>query len=409
MKILLYTLNYAPELIGIGKYNTEMCEWLLKKGHQIKVIAAHPYYPEWKIKNGYKSFRYKKENRNKILLVRCPIFVKRNISSVFRLFHLLSFTISSFPILGKEIIRFQPDITILTEPPFMCSFSTILFCRLFGIKTWLHIQDFEIHAAFDTKLISITFLKKLVMSMEKFLLNQFNVVSSISENMVEQLKIKGLTRPLIVKLQNWVDTKEFYPNFTIEKIKDCWGIKSDEIMVLYSGNMGHKQGVDLIIEVAKVMLERKKYHIKFILCGDGAMKKKIERQSLELQNIKLLPVQTKEKYKELLNTADIHLIPQRSDINDNVMPSKLSTILSCGGVVIATANPGTEVDRVVKGAGGIVCDPKDVTGFAEAIIELSSKNKDILEKSKNKARKYALCHFEKNQILNSFNEVLSSI
>ncbi len=64
MRILLCGINYAPDLIGVAKYNTELCEWLVHKGHQVQVISAPPYYPRWSIPPAYRGWSYRSERRN---------------------------------------------------------------------------------------------------------------------------------------------------------------------------------------------------------------------------------------------------------------------------------------------------------------------------------------------------------
>lgn len=61
MKILVYGINYSPELTGIGKYTGEMVEWLAAQGHEVRVITAPPYYPQWQVGENYSAWRYKRE------------------------------------------------------------------------------------------------------------------------------------------------------------------------------------------------------------------------------------------------------------------------------------------------------------------------------------------------------------
>jgi colanic acid biosynthesis glycosyl transferase WcaI len=111
MKILLYGLNYSPELTGIGKYSGEKCEWLAKNGHVVRVICAPPYYPEWKVHKAYRSWRYQTEQRNNVTVYRCPLFVPKRPNTLSRLVHLLSFGLSSLPVLFMQW-SWKPDVVI---------------------------------------------------------------------------------------------------------------------------------------------------------------------------------------------------------------------------------------------------------------------------------------------------------
>ena len=96
MKILIYGLNFHPEKVGIGKFTGEMAEWLSQKGHEVKVITSQPYYPEWKLKN---KNRYQFELKKGVKIIRCPIWVPLKPNGVKRLIHLLSFAITSLPVI----------------------------------------------------------------------------------------------------------------------------------------------------------------------------------------------------------------------------------------------------------------------------------------------------------------------
>lgn len=101
MKILVYGINYSPELTGIGKYTGEMVEWLAAQGHEVRVITAPPYYPQWQVGENYSAWRYKREE-GAATVWRCPLYVPKQPSTLKRLLHLGSFAVSSFfPLMAK--------------------------------------------------------------------------------------------------------------------------------------------------------------------------------------------------------------------------------------------------------------------------------------------------------------------
>ncbi|MCK4703844.1 MAG: colanic acid biosynthesis glycosyltransferase WcaI, partial [Gammaproteobacteria bacterium] len=120
MKIIIYSINYYPELIGIGKYNGEMAEWLADKGHEVSVITAPPYYPAWVVKSGYSRFWFKKEKLNQVNVIRCPLWVPSKPSGLKRILHLFSFAFTSFPVIFWYAIRHRPEIIFVVEPPIFC-------------------------------------------------------------------------------------------------------------------------------------------------------------------------------------------------------------------------------------------------------------------------------------------------
>ena len=106
MKILIYGINYAPELTGIGKYSAELAEWLAARGHEVSVVTAPPYYPQWRVHDGYRSGRYAKEELRGVTVRRAPLWVPEKPGGAKRLIHLASFALSSLPSLLRAAVRY---------------------------------------------------------------------------------------------------------------------------------------------------------------------------------------------------------------------------------------------------------------------------------------------------------------
>ncbi len=403
MRILIYGINFSPELTGIGKYTGEMAEWLSSKGNDVCVITAPPYYPEWEIKKGYSSLRYRFEKINGMQVWRCPLWIPTKKNGPNRILHLLSFAISSFFILFK-FISWKPEVIITVEPSFFCTPATLLFAKFAGAKTWLHIQDFEIDAALGMGFLSSGKIFSLVKAIEGKILRQFDRVSTISGKMMEKLQKRVCTEKSVL-FPNWVDTNKIYPLYECDFFRKKWHIDKNTTVVLYSGNMGKKQGLDTIIEVASRMKD--KVNIQFVLCGEGVYKDKLEALAKGLNNIRFLQLQPVERFNQLLNTADIHLLPQSADAEDLVMPSKLTGILSCGGIVIATTKKNTELADTVLKAGGFISPPGDYKKII-TIINTLSENSETQTKLRSQAREYTNKHLRKNDILTNFYKNLQN-
>ena len=144
----LHGINYWPELTGIGKYTGEMAQWLVSRGHDVRVIAAPPYYPQWSILKGYTGSRWQLDVVHGVRVYRCPLWIPTKLSGVKRLLHLASFALSSIPVMFWQLL-WRCDVLLVIEPPLVCAPTAILVARLSRAKAWLHIQDFEVDAAFD--------------------------------------------------------------------------------------------------------------------------------------------------------------------------------------------------------------------------------------------------------------------
>ncbi|WP_455281694.1 WcaI family glycosyltransferase [Cupriavidus necator] len=397
MKILMYCLNYAPELTGIGKYTSEQAEWLVAQGHDVRVVTAPPYYPEWKISTGYSGWRFRSEELNGVKIFRAPLWVPRRPSGLKRLLHLASFAICSLPAIIWQA-AWRPDIVFIVEPPLFCAPTALIFSKIIGAKSWLHIQDFEVDAAFALGLLKFAWLRKLVASGERLLVRQFDRVSTISHAMLDLAKRKGVEDQQLIFLPNWANLTKITPRENTTVFRKKFNISKEAIVCLYSGNMGGKQGLEILADVAEALHNDPLIH--FIFCGDGPEKASLQRRCADLERVHFLPLQPAELLPDLLATADIHLLPQRADAADLVMPSKLTGMLASGRPIIATAHPGTELANAVTGRG-LVVPPEDPAAIVDAISALA-REKTHRSRLGAEARHFAERTLSIDNILNDF-------
>lgn len=369
MKILIHGLNFSPELIGIGKYTGELAAWLVQAGHDVHVVTSPPYYPEWKVQQPYSGWKFLKENWQGVHVIRCPLWVPRNPTGITRILHLMSFAITSFFAMINQI-KFKPDVVISIIPTLFAASTSALVARRCKALSWLHIQDFELDAAANLGMVqSNNIIMRFALRWEKSVLRQFTRVSSISSQMVKRVVAKGIPEEKTALFPNWVDTKVIYPLPIGENpYRAKLGISQDQIVILYSGNLGAKQGLGLLLDAADRLQANPQ--LVFVLCGNGSFRTELERSASGLQNLMFLDLQPLDQLNLLLNAADIHILPQQAGAADLVMPSKLLGMLASGKPVIATANAGTELADVV-GQVGIVVPPGDVDAVVKAILQLA--------------------------------------
>jgi colanic acid biosynthesis glycosyl transferase WcaI len=386
LNILVHHIFYRPEPIGNGTYTGEMCEWLVKQGHSVRVVCPPPYYPFWKVQPPYAPWEYRSEVIAGVAVTRCPIWVPAMARSVKRLLYAASFAVSSFPVMLRETFR-QPDVVIVIEPSFLNAIASLIFARCSGALAWLHVQDFELDLAFDLTQFRGRRLRYLVRAVESWVMRRFDTVSTISGRMLERVHQKGVPDERSFLFPNWVDTSSIYP------LPESHGGK---IVALYSGTTGAKQGLDLLIDAARLLQDR--VHIEIVICGHGTAS--LQARAKNLSNVRFLPLQPLESLNELLSSADIHLLPQNPSAADLVMPSKLLGMVASGRPIVATAEEDSEVAKVVSKCG-IVVPPDSPEALAGAIVELAADPVRRLELGR-RARDYALASCEKDVIIAAF-------
>jgi colanic acid biosynthesis glycosyl transferase WcaI len=401
VKILVYGINFAPELTGIGKYSAEMAAWLAAAGHEVRVVTAPPYYPKWAVWPGYHAGRYISETWQGVTVFRAPVWVPRKPTGLTRVIHLASFALASIPSLLAQW-RWRPDVVWLAEPPLFCAPAAVAFARLVSAKAWLHIQDYEVDAAFDLGLLKGQWVRRMVMGGERWLMRRFDRVSTISERMLQRASDKGVDSSRLVSLPNWVDVSAIRPLTHSSPYRAELGIPDDAIVALYSGNMGGKQGLEVLSEAASHL--EAVPGIVFVLCGNGSGRADLMQRCSGLPNVKFIELQPLERLGDLLGLADIHLLPQRADAADLVMPSKLTGMLSSGRAVIATAHAETELGKVVMQCGALV-PPDDAKALADRIEWLAGQP-ELRREMGVKARHYAETCIAKDAVLAKFDRDL---
>jgi len=402
MKVLIYSINFAPEPTGIGKYSGEMASWLAKRGHEVRAVCAPPYYPQWKVADEYRTGWFRQEEWQGVLIWRAPLWVPKQPTGAKRILHLLSFAFSSFPVMVRQIF-WRADLVLVIAPGFVCAPAALLTASLSGAKVWLHVQDFEIDIAFRLKLLKGAMMQRVCLRSESWILRRFDMVSSISARMVTRLLKKGVSRDRVSYFPNWVDIGHIKPSAQSHSYRRQLDIKDDAIVVLYSGSLGSKQGLMVLPAAASLLAARS--DIVFVICGDGVMKQALESACAELPNTRVIPLQPVERLGDLLTTADIHTLPQSCEAEDLVLPSKLSGMLASGRPVIATCNADTELAAVVS-ICGMVVEHQDAAALASAITMLADDGA-LRSRLGAAARSYAELNFERDSVLERFFDQLN--
>jgi len=379
---------------------------LANHDYEVTMVTSFPYYPHWKVQEPYSGRFYKKEilMDGNLTLYRCPLYVPSKPTGARRLLQEVSFFLSAFLVIVRLLFKKKNDVVVCISPPFHLGFLALFYRFFKGSPVIYHVQDLQIEAAKELKILKSNFVFNTLFAMEKIILNKVNSVSTISDGMLK--KIKAKTKNKVLFFPNWVDTMNYFPVSSMENLKGNWGFSKNDKIVLYSGSIGEKQGLDSLINICIKTIDYEE--IKFVICGTGPYKNKLIQlaKDANLTNIYFLPLQDNHVFNDFLNIADVHLVIQKENASDLVMPSKLTTILSVGGLAIVTANLDTTLgDVITEHKMGVVTRPEDEEGLLMAILKCCRK--DYSEERFN-ARKYAEIFLSKESIMQRFENEITS-
>ncbi|XHA15067.1 colanic acid biosynthesis fucosyltransferase WcaI [Citrobacter farmeri] len=401
MRILVYGINYSPELTGIGKYTGEMVEWMAREGHEVRVITAPPYYPQWKVGARYSAWRYRREEGDATVW-RCPLYVPKQPSTLKRLLHLGSFALSSFfPLMAQR--RWKPDRIIGVVPTLFCTPGMRLLAKLSGARTVLHIQDYEVDAMLGLGMAGngkAGKVAQLATAFERSGLHNVDNVSTISRSMMNKAQEKGVAAEKVIFFPNWSEVARFQnvSDDEVITLRQRLGLPDDKKIILYSGNIGEKQGLENVIMAAEQLREQP---LIFAIVGQGGGKARLEKMARDrgLHNVLFFPLQPYEALPALLKMGDCHLVVQKRGAADAVLPSKLTNILAVGGNAVITAEPETELGQLCDNFTGIaVCvEPESVDALVAGIAQALA-----MPKNNTVAREYAERTLDKENVLRQF-------
>jgi colanic acid biosynthesis glycosyl transferase WcaI len=371
LRILFLSINYWPDETGIAAFNIWRCEYLASRGHQVTICTGPPYYPQWRVPDAYRGKFFQTETRNGVTILRSWMFVPQRLSTKKRILHEASFLASSFV---RALGARKPDLIFVVSPPLGLGLTAAMLGRMWHVPFIFDVEDLQPDAAVELGMLRGRSILKVLYGIERMAYDHAALVSSITEGMRQRIVQKGIDPAKVLLFPPRADSSlyDVRQRRDADAFRERYGLRGKTV-ISHSGNMGVKQGLGIVLEVAGQSREMRQWHFLFV--GDGAMRAELEQQarSRNLDNVSFLPVLEKVEFEQMLASTDIALITQQQSVSDIVFPSKTVTLLSAGCPVIASVNRGSEVARVIQSSGaGVVVEPEDAGALSRAIQELSA-------------------------------------
>lgn len=335
-------------------------------GHELHVVTALPWYREHAVEAGWEGKLTRTERRpwGKITRVHPFPTDKGNIGA--RAAAFAGFTAIG---LGAAVVdRFDADVVFAMSPPLSLGVAGWLAAKRRRVPFVFNIQDVFPDVAIETGTISNPRVIRAAQALEKFVYDRADVVTVLSEEMQRNVDEKTSTATRIIP--NFVDISTFEPQPIENSYRREYGLEGKRV-VMYCGNVGFSQSIELLADAAREMTDLE--DVVFVVNGGGSAIGEVRRRAEGLDNFRVIPYQPVERVPEVLSAADIHVIPLRRGLAWSSVPSKLYKILAVERPVVASVDEGTEVGRVVVEAGAGHSVPPDVSvPLVESLRELLS-------------------------------------
>jgi colanic acid biosynthesis glycosyl transferase WcaI len=404
-KITIITAFYYPEDTAIGLYTSQFSSFLSKIGYEVKIITGFPNYPKWEIREEYRNYpSFYIEKIGDIEIFRYKQYVPKKATVKGRILMMLSLFYGTLRNLNK--IK-EADLVICIVPFTISILPALLLSKLKKAKLWVHIQDFEFDLALDSGIIKNSgFLSKrfnsIINLFERKMLNASNIVSSISFSMLKKIKEKSFHKEPYY-FPNWVSLKKINPEISSKHPL----INPEKFSLLYSGNIGEKQDWVYLEKLCEII--KPDDNIEIVIVGDGSFKKSLQIKMESFFFVKFYDPVPYEELNDLLCSADIHFLFQKTEVINTIMPSKILGMMASNKPSIISGNKNSEVLTIIdQSKGGFYFSGNEFLEVYKTILLV--KNDPVISKTLgNNARSYIINKFEENIIFNDFKNKINAI
>ena len=404
MRVLILGMNYAPESTGIGPYTTEFAEYLAQSGHEVHVITARPHFPQWKIWSEYRGRARRSEQINGVHIRRTYAYVPDKPRKVLN--RILYDSVFSFAVLLRGIFMRRCNIVLAVSPPVQLGLTGWLVAKRHRAKLFFHIKDIVSLAMVGAGMVGHTSLmNSLAKKVEDLAYRCADSIGVICDAFDRYLRNVGVAPSKIVFFPDYIDSKVLAPTPRFGDFRKRHNIAEHDFLVMYSGGIAQKQGLDTLVQAARLTPQ-----FRIFIIGEGPTKADLEQKAADyrLTNVTFLPLQPKSQIGQQLSAADVLVLTQKESIGDAVFPSKLLTYMACGRPIVAAAGEDSETARFMnRYKVGIVVSPEDPVALSQALAEVAN-NPERMEELVQNAIRTVSEKFERDAVLARMSEMLTT-
>ncbi|MFA5542013.1 MAG: glycosyltransferase family 4 protein [Bacteroidales bacterium] len=409
MKLLILTQYFPPEVGAPQNRLYELALRLRSKGIDISVLTAMPNYPQMVVHKEYKGKCYCKEDMNGLKIHRSWIYVSNSKSIIPRLLNYFSFVFSSLWF-GLFKLKKQ-DVLLVESPPLFLGITAYLLSRAKGAKMIFNVSDLWPESAEKLEIINNKTLLSLATKLEEFCYRKSALITGQTQGIVRNIKSRFPNKK-VYWLKNGVDIK-FYDVNKTQQEANAWrkanGYSEEDFILFYGGIIGHAQGLDIILNAAKILEDKSK--IKFVMLGSGPEKERLLalKEELKLNNLEFYDAVPKTKMQEIIMDMNATIVPlKKLDLFKGAIPSKIFENLALKKPIILGLEGEAKELFIDEGNCGLAFEPENTEDLVKQILTLYN-NPELSKQLGENGLKYASENFNRDKIAEGLFEELKKL
>jgi colanic acid biosynthesis glycosyl transferase WcaI len=385
----------------------QVCEGLVRRGHEVEVITTFPHYERFRRWEEHKGKLAQRESYRGMEVLRLYVYARGNKTMVGRLISYVTF--NALATAARLLSRSKVDVVLCTNGSFFTGVSAYLTGLLKRAPFVYNVQDLYPEVAVRTGQLRNKLAIKLLDRTADFMYRKAAHVSVITPSFRDYLLAQGVPGHKISVIPNFVDTEFIRPLPKVNELSLAHDL-ADKFVVVHAGNVGHVYGLETMLEVARRLVSSHE-DIVFLIVGDGVAKAELQATAdrLRLSNVRFLPFQPVEALPLLRAAADVQVALYKRGSADYSMPSKVYEIMASGRPLLASADAGTDLWKLVETTGcGMCVTPEDADDLAGALLTLY-RDPSLRNDMGRRGRETVEQHYSREAVVDAYNRLLCEV
>lgn len=395
MKIIFLTQYFPPETGAPQNRLHATARSLVRHGAEVTVLTAMPNYPDMRIHAAYRGKWHVREMMDGMVVHRAWLFVSAKRSILWRLLNYFSFVFTSLWI-GLFRLK-RSDVLLVESPPLFLGITAMLLAKAKGAKLVFNVSDLWPESAVQLGLVTNRTVIRISTWLEELCYRRSALITGQTMGIVKDIQDRSPAKK-VLWVPNGVDLEAIAQaegSGDPQQAREQLGIASGDLVLTYAGIIGHAQGLEVVLEAAALLEQRKDIH--FLLIGDGPEKAMLQALSADraLKNVRFLDRMPRAELLSLLRATDAVVVPlRRNDLFKGAIPSKIFEALALAKPLLLGVEGEAKELFIDAGGAGLAFVPEDAADLARCAETLSA-DRDLCVRMGANGAAYVNEHFDR--------------